>query len=101
MFRMAWITWEWNSITNVTDTSQQHNKTLKTQTETRMCDRTVPAQVTVPGVVFGFQSGVLDTLIKLIQSFLTLGASNNFTNTRHQDIHSGDGFPVFVHPHIE
>jgi hypothetical protein len=74
---------ERNGVTNVLETSDETDQTLKAQTEARMGNGTESSEVEVPGVRLGVQANTLNSALEDVISLLTLRTTNNLT-----DLHS-------------
>ena len=66
-----------------------------------MRNSTVATQIAIPPVIFFIQAHFQHTLVQNVQTFFTLGATNDLTDARSQNVHSRNGFTIFVEAHIE
>eukprot|EP00326_Haptolina_ericina_P009406 CAMPEP_0181227708 /NCGR_PEP_ID=MMETSP1096-20121128/32939_1 /TAXON_ID=156174 ORGANISM="Chrysochromulina ericina, Strain CCMP281" /NCGR_SAMPLE_ID=MMETSP1096 /ASSEMBLY_ACC=CAM_ASM_000453 /LENGTH=86 /DNA_ID=CAMNT_0023321145 /DNA_START=664 /DNA_END=924 /DNA_ORIENTATION=- len=61
----------------------------------------VTAKVEVPPIVLLTQAHLRHLCLKHLQSLFALAATNELSNTRHQEVHGGHCSAVRVVPHVE
>jgi len=100
-FEVAGRAREGDNVAYVGDAGQHHEQPLETQTKTCVRGGAKAAQVHVPPVVFGVLPQLLDAGRQAVQAFLALRTADKFADARHQHVHGGDGFAVFVLAHVK
>mmetsp|Transcript_42244 Transcript_42244/g.99192 ORF Transcript_42244/g.99192 Transcript_42244/m.99192 type:complete len:214 (-) Transcript_42244:1071-1712(-) len=66
-----------------------------------MRNRAVLAELAVPPILFLGKVHLLHACIQSVQALLSLGAADNFTNPRCENIHCSDCFAILIHAHVE
>ena len=61
----------------------------------------VAAKIAVPGIILGSESEAGDSLLELVESFLTLRTANELSDTGNEHIRRCNGLAVVVLTHIE
>ncbi len=105
---------EGNSVSNVINTSNEHDESFETKTETSMGDGTELSKISVPPVDFLVELHFFKSSIEDIQSFFSLRSTDQFTDleknyknykrfsyTGDEDIHGGDSLVIVVQSHVE
>ena len=88
-------------VTDVGNTRQIHNNSLKAETEACVLGAAVFTEVEIPPIVLFLETKLLHTRGQHIQALLTLRAANDLADARNEKVHGRNGLSVIIHAHIE
>ena len=98
---MTGVPRERNHLANVFHTSNEHEKSLETQTETAVGDSSVTTKIAVPPVVGLVETAGCDELVENVEALFTLGSADNLADERGKKIHACASLAILVQAHVE
>ena len=92
---------ERNDVADVLHAREVHDETLEAETEARVLDAAVLAQIEVPPVIFLVEFKLFHTLEEQVEALLSLRAADDLAHAGDEHIDRGDRLAVVVEAHIE
>ena len=87
---------EWYDISDVGHTSYKLDRALKTQSKSRMGNRSVTPQVQIPGVFVVGYTWFVHSAFQYLTAFFALTSADNLTDSRDQNVHGTDSFTIII-----